>query len=807
MSSRTDRYETWFFFASAVESILALTGLLLIPSEDGLSFARLSMLGFLCLCALVFIYFGIRIRKRGGFLTGAGQRIGLISGSLLALISGASLFLLRYWDPARLLPIFIRLSPVLWFLLLLGIQSAMVVFIAKNGFYPETITDRRDIFCSAGWIFLVFLLIYLFVSVTGIGVTPDSGYWGEPGVAILGWHAALAVLVGFGVLLAGLRMRGSGDSSTFELILPVIIYISACTLWLSVPLVVLQNSFYSPIGPPAEIPFPYSDAGFYDYLSQSLLIGTDYLGGIPPRPLYVAFLGVLHFFLGQNYPLIITVQTLVLAFFPVAVFFLGKKIHSAAAGVIAAAFAILRELVGLWISSNTRVANSKVLTTDFPTALAIAVLCLVIIWWLGRMDLKSTLVAGGAFGLTLLFRTQSIFALPVILLLAWLVMDKYSKGWIRSTFVFGVALASALAPWLIHNFQVAGKIAMDDPRQVAILFSQYSFTGNLDLSQYDPKQDSVAGRLIQFTLENPAYVSKFIASHFLNTEIGGLLALPLIKPFEGLFEPVNLYWIGWDGTLEWYNSLLLILYLAILAVGIAAAWIRWRWIGLVPLAFNLGYALANGISRFSAWRYNLPVDWIIYFYVAVGMAEIIGRVSRAYGSRYEIVRENPPSSSFELVGLRWQYIVLLMLFSFIGMFPWLVKGISDPRYTSSNGQLIERLATRKYPREELEAFLSQPESVVMEGLLLYPRMYRKDLGIASTNPWPAYAPRDFARMGFLLLKDQVVNAIFITREPLDFPHAADTILVGCRVEDYVETRLIVFYNHEFLSDAEFDPCE
>ena len=61
---------------------------------------------------------------------------------------------------------------------------------------------------------------------------------------------------------------------------------------------------------------PYSDAGFYDYLSQSLLIGTDYLGNIPPRPFYVLFLAVLHFFFGQDYAAMISAQTMVLALFP-----------------------------------------------------------------------------------------------------------------------------------------------------------------------------------------------------------------------------------------------------------------------------------------------------------------------------------------------------------------------------------------------------------------------------------------------------------------------------------------------------------
>ena len=43
--------------------------------------------------------------------------------------------------------------------------------------------------------------------------------------------------------------------------------------------------------------------------------------------------------------------------------------------------------------------------------MGLAVLCLVLIWWLERRDLKSTLVAGGFFGLVLLFRTQSLLVL------------------------------------------------------------------------------------------------------------------------------------------------------------------------------------------------------------------------------------------------------------------------------------------------------------------------------------------------------------------------------------------------------------
>jgi len=81
--------------------------------------------------------------------------------------------------------------------------------------------------------------------------------------------------------------------------------------------------------------------------------------------------------------------------------------------------------------------------------------------------------------------------------------------------------------------------------------------------------------------------------------------------------------MGWN--LDWFNSVLVIIYLAVIAIGLGAVWKRLRWVGLVPLAFSLGYSLANGVGRFSGWRYDLPADWISYFYFGIGVAEILAQ--------------------------------------------------------------------------------------------------------------------------------------------------------------------------------------
>ena len=381
------KYWPWFFFAAAFESLLAILALLLIPSENGLSLARIGLLAILLLFFFAGIYFGFREAARrdlSKFNRFASTPF-ILSSAFLSLTSSLLLFLLRYLNPERLIPYYERLSPLLWYLLVFGIQTVIFLLLLKNGFHKQAFLNRKPVYVSAFFAFCILILIFLFVSLTRLGVTPDTAYWGEPGVAMLGWQFILSIFIGFSILLAISQFENYGwwsnspnglgghiETRITNYVIPLLLYITASILWLSVPVDVLQNSFYSPISPPANMPFPYSDAGFYDYSSQSLLIGTGYFGGIPPRPLYVTFLAILHFFFGQNYPAIIAAQTLVLALFPVTLYYLAKKLHSSAAGVTVALFAIFRELVGLWISSNTRVANSKIFTTDFSTAMGIA---------------------------------------------------------------------------------------------------------------------------------------------------------------------------------------------------------------------------------------------------------------------------------------------------------------------------------------------------------------------------------------------------------------------------------------------------
>ncbi len=349
--------------------------------------------------------------------------------------------------------------------------------------------------------------------------------------------------------------------------------------------------------------------------------------------------------------------------------------------------------------------------------------------------------------------------------------------------------------------------------QLQAIASQYAYTGNLDLASVDLESKSASQILITFMLKDPGFVAGFITNHFLATNVGALLALPLIAPFNGLHAPINLYWTSFDGTLTWQNNLLLIGYLVIIAIGLGAAWKRWRWAGLLPLAFSLGYALANGVGRFSGWRYDLPADWIAYFYFGIGFAEILHWLANVFGitsldtdkrwnTRIELPKKNFALSMIPAVG-----------FVLIGALPWIAESVNPPiRYpdlepATLQAKIIE--SQTDISAEEIQAFGDQPEAVALTGRLLYPRTFTANSGLVSSTSWAAYVHRDYPRLGFRVLNQGLKDIVFPNKGvSIGNVQGEDVIVLGCEREKYIEARLLVFTNANltYLSNLALEPC-
>ena len=425
----------WFFGLAALEAGAAFIALARVPREaGGFSAVRLGMLALLGACLLAGAAAAIRLPALVARLE---RPRWARAGFAAAFAVAAALFLLRYAAPEEALPYYTRLAPLLWYLLLLAVEFSLCALVSHFGFEPGRLRSQSAVWRPAGAALAALLFVFAFVLFTKIGVTPDSAYWAEPGVPVLAWQMALALSGAAALFYAGERLR---TAKRADLLLGAGLWLLAVVVWLSVPNGVMKNSFYGPIDPPTNQTLPNSDAGYYDSMAHSLLIGYPYQGDIPTRPLYITLLAGLHLLVGERYDLVIAGQTLLLALIPVTLYLLGSRVHSRTAGLIAGLLAIFREWNSLLISSQTRVANTKTLLADLPTLLLLLLACLFAVRWVQRRGRRDALLAGGLLGLLLLLRTQTLLLVPVVLLAALLAYGLKGRSW-------AAALASSHSGW------------------------------------------------------------------------------------------------------------------------------------------------------------------------------------------------------------------------------------------------------------------------------------------------------------------------------------------------------------------------
>ncbi len=807
MASNSNQAQYWriYFLLTVIESAGFLFALLNIPSE-GISTARLILLGIPTLALLSSLLALSNTEKFSSLISPHHYPKLIPASALLAVIFTLSLFLLRYLNPVQLLAYYQRAAPILFFLLLFSIQSLILFTILQYGFHPQNLRQYKSHIPFLLSSFLFLLSTFYFISITKLGITPDPAYWGEPGVPIFFWQLTIIFFLSAFLAFYSSRIKLHKPLSIFYL--PLTIYLLALILWLSIPIEIVKNGFYVSIEPPTNQPFPYSDSSYYDSMAHSLLIGHPFQGEIPTRPLYISLLAILHLIFGENYQNILAGQTFVLALIPVFLYFLGKRIHSPAAGLMAAFIAIFREYNSILLTSETRVSNSRSMLVDLPTWLLLLLACFLVFNWLKQKGWQSAALAGGAFGILLLLRTQSLLLLPVILVVVLLDVffpDKEKLTDIRKSYKerltayfylvlpFIVGFLLTISPWLLHNYLQSGKLALDASFQYKVIASQYAYTGNLDHESIDLEGKGVGQILLEFAIKDPKFVFGFISNHFLATQVDGLLALPLIKPYNGFFEPINIYWTSWNGFLEWHNAILLVFYFVFISLGLTSAWKRLRWAGLVPLAFNIGYALATAIGRFSGWRYDLPADWVVYFYFAIGVVELFNIFLILFR------RGNMDNAKTEaaLPIYTRKYLAGLLFFISLALLPWVLESISPPRYPDqTTASLTAEL--NKIPSvstlisiTDMQQFTSQPTAKLSKGRLLYPRFFSAENGYSSPK-WPAYVIRDFSRTGFLLINQTLQNAVIPARQ-LDLPHGQDAIVLGCWVNnEYLDVRMIAF---------------
>ncbi len=802
----------------AVEGLATAGRLLAIPGDPknslllGLSLSRLLMLAAALGVALAALGLVVALARSARLAVQVerlvDRRAGLLAGMLAALAVGCwlGLALLRA-DLERNLSAYTRLQPVLLLGFLAGAQGLALLPLWKFGLRRAS-TGRAGRAGLAA--FAALGLLFALMALTGFGVTPDLYAWGPPGVPLLAWQVALVALLGCGVyLLGGWARPGSAAPRGLDLALCVALWALAAGLWLSQP---LSPSFFNP---PLRAPnfeyYPYSDAGYYDYIAQGLVSGNGYLNGRGvTRPLYILFLGLLHLLGGDDYAALVRLQTLALALLPAALYLLGKAFHSRAAGLMLGGLAILRELNSYAATPLTEVSHAKLLLADLPATLAMVLLVLACARWLQEPRRRwMPLVVGGAAGLMALLRAQSLLVMPFVFLLALFVYRGQFRRLVEAGLLALLGLALALGPWVARNAMNGNGFSIDQAGNQVVIFAQrYSD----QVQRWPPRAEgeseaAYSRRLMalarEFAIQHPGYVAGFIGAHFLNNLADAAAVLPVQISFDDARDNWtldSLFWKGMLPALPEESVRLLFLNVTLIALGIGACRARWGAAGLLPLAVLVGYSLSNAIARNSGWRYILPVDWVGYFYAVTGMLALLAWVLALLG-RTGVEPGRQPVESSAAGRFPWRRALLVGLaFLLAGSMVPLAEYLFPRRYpVMEKAALAEMLLASPGVRnsgvdlEALRGFLQSDGTVLLRGQALYPRFYHSGQGELG-NGWPGYAMREGSRLSFLLLQPAGPRQaiLWLDKAPKAFPNAAETLVAGCASpEGYVQVLLAV----------------
>lgn len=681
---------------------------------------------------------------------------------------------------------------------------------------------------------LVIAAVVAVMLLTGLGLTPDRTGWDTPGAPILNtqvlfaWCAAVLAAT-----LAGWGLRRLGwQPSRADVLAAIGIWLLAVVLWSAQPLRPTHFSL-APVAPNWEM-YPNSDAATLDVAAQSLLTGNGFTD-IVEKPLYAFFLSVLHAVAGQEYAAVVNAQILVLALFPVALYFIAAQLHHRFSGLLLAIVVVLREVNTLALSNRILVSHSKLLMTDLPAALGLALFTLLVLHWLQHKpdSPRTALWVGAALGLLLLLRSQILIFLPVLLVLVFvrrLGNWRSLASWrarlpLAALLLLGFVLAAV--PWMLRNSARTGEFGYSQPFQALYMARQYSLTPEDNDPGFDVETTPASqyvelgfANVRQFVLQHPGEVARFVTAHFLHNEVASFLALPArVDLTERLVEFYNLrpywpereaqlwteccslsayidstpYWSGWDGVLPPDLVWPLTLNIALVALGIGAAWRKLGWLTLVPLGVHLLYSASTALARVSGWRLILPADWVIIVFYCLGIGQLtlwagrylFGFVARQPGLAKQSRLVAAPAEAKPWLTRKLLGAAALALLA--GAFIPLAELAVPNRYAALNStEAMQRLEATA-SGFDAAAFAAQPGAGLYWGRALYPRF----IWAATQGEGLPFNHTEFRLIGprghFLMALAGPVRA---------FPNGADVLVLGCSGSQYFHAAAVLFLNDE-----------
>lgn len=696
-----------------------------------------------------------------------------------------------------------RLFPILvWLIVTSSATILVLLFERRKGMVKGSFMGNWTSLKTSLIVFSILLLIAFIMMFTGLGIHDPADYWYGAGVPILGLQIIFSLLAGvlFHLLEPKLAVF---KQPRLDLFLFMVIWIVAAWFWGREP---LSPNYFMP-DTANNIVYPYSDSATFDAGAQTALIGQGLFNGVYfERVLYSIFLVYLHMLFGQNYETLMMVQAALFAIFPAVIYLIGRELHSRSFGISAGVLIAARGLNAIIAAKWIDTASPKMALTDFPTAIGLSIFLLLLLQWHKEPARIGKLVwAGAVLGFMLMVRSQALTLLPVVLVFIPFFLKLRWKQIVLTSLLVLMGVLSATLPWELRN-QSRGipMYSMYYSRIVTILRARYGISADPYIPVQATSQMTIQENAFfhrepsrqKFLNANESLCSSAlcsIAHHFLHNAVTSFISLPTSLVFDDLWNIVKAdtpYWKqNWsNGRVTPLGGALIFLNLVVISLGVGMMWSRTKVLALLPLIFFTVYLFTNSIGLTSGGRYVAPVDWIVSLYfIAGGLQLVLWFLKAADISIAEKVGEEKDQSLPVGKDVFAKTLPTVAFILMIGALLPLSEVFQQPRYqVRESGEILASLDEAgfldqsPFSKDDLVAFLAQPNAMIREGRALYPRYYLAGDGEQDRSTYFRYL--DYQRLVFTLIGpySYIAEGVVIPgyAPPLSF-HAEDVVVLGC----------------------------
>ncbi|MBT6151302.1 MAG: hypothetical protein HOH75_04840, partial [Chloroflexi bacterium] len=534
---------------------------------------------------------------------------------------------------------FQHLQPLLIVLILFPLQLTFYK-IFKNKKWPQ-----KRISLIPWIITFILFSIWIFISKSKYGITPDTHFWNVLGIPLTSYQFLVIFLISIisTYLISLIKKPEKLIFSKIDIIIAILLYLTTIIVWLNTPM----NKHYFSLEPtyPYFQAFPYSDAQIHDLGAESIINGWGInFGNMTGKPLYIAILAVLKLISNNNLKFQAFFQISILSIIIPILYFFGKHFFSEFFGLALSLVILFKQRNAIVLSSIVAGVNPKLFMSENFTLMSLIIFSGMLFLWNRNKNRKNwfPVINGAILGLSCLLRPNPLLLVPFILLFMLLANWKNKNLWVFQSISFVVGFIIFFSPWLFIGKSPSGTPFIFNKIN-NLIEKRYSYS---ELSETNSEFQSLQLIYKGFSkIANPIINSSdnqvppidlqkfpdFVFNHTIHNFIGGFLTLPDSFHIEdqNLIQLVQrIYWLDgenekWTGQLDNDQALFIGINIIIFSFGLFHSWKEWKWGGLTPFLIFLVYCLSLGFARNSGSRYLVPIDWVIYFYYILGLIYII----------------------------------------------------------------------------------------------------------------------------------------------------------------------------------------